>query len=126
MLPNLNASIMNPSSHLYAMATVYFLAGLNHFRNPRLYLKIIPPYFKNPIMLNTLSGIAEIVLAIALCIPTLSVYGAYGIMLLLVAVFPANLYMYQNKKAHLGLPRWLLLARLPVQLLLLIWAFQYT
>jgi uncharacterized membrane protein len=117
---------MNPSWHLYVMATVYFLAGLNHFRNPRLYLKIIPPYFKNPVMLNTLSGMAEIVVAIALCIPALRVYGAYGIMLLLLAVFPSNLYMYQNKEAHLGLPRWLLFIRLPIQLLLLIWAFQYT
>jgi uncharacterized membrane protein len=34
--------------HLYLMALIYIVAGLNHFRNPRLYLKIIPPYLPNP------------------------------------------------------------------------------
>ncbi|RYZ77849.1 MAG: DoxX family protein, partial [Proteobacteria bacterium] len=58
--------------HLYAMAAVYLLAGLNHFRNPRMYQRIIPDYFPYPKTLNVISGIAEIVLAILLCIPSVS------------------------------------------------------
>ncbi|MFN3639885.1 MAG: DoxX family protein [Flavobacterium sp.] len=112
--------------HLYLMALLYLLAGLNHFRNPRLYIKIIPSFFKNPKRINQLSGIAEIILAIALCIPALTQYAAWGIILLLIAVFPANIYMFLNKKASLGVPKWILLLRLPLQILLIFWAFHYT
>lgn len=112
--------------HLYCMAVIYFIAGCNHFRNPKLYIKIIPEYFPNRKLLNILSGLIEIILAVLLCIPQFTNYAAWGIILLLIAVFPANLYMYQNKKASLGLPKWVLLLRLPLQLLLIFWAYQYT
>jgi uncharacterized membrane protein len=111
--------------HLYLMAAVYIVAGLNHFRNSALYLKIIPPYFPIPKLLNKIAGIAEIIFGVLLCIPSVSIYGALGIIGVLIAVFPANLYMFQNPKAHLGLPKWLLLLRLPLQLLLIYWAYQY-
>ena len=112
--------------HLYTMAVIYFIAGCNHFRNPKLYIKIIPDYFANPKLLNNLSGLIEIILAILLCIPQITSYAAWGIILLLIAVFPANLNMYQHKKASLGLPKWVLLLRLPFQLLLIFWAYLYT
>ena len=112
--------------HLYVMALLYIIAGLNHFRNPRLYLKIIPPYFSNPKTLNTLSGLAEIILGIGLCIPFVSQYAAWGIIALLIFIFPANLYMYQNDKASLGLSKWLRLVRLPLQIVLMLWAYIYT
>lgn len=117
---------MNLSWHLYVMAAIYIVAGINHFRNPRLYLKIIPPFFSKPKLLNTISGIAEIVLGILLCIPQTSSIAAWGIILLLIAVFPANIYMYQNDKASLGLPKWVRLIRLPLQIILIFWAYQYT
>jgi uncharacterized membrane protein len=53
-------------------------------------------------------------------------FSAWGIIVLLVAVFPANLFMYQDKKASFGLPKWILLLRMPLQLLLILWAYQYT
>ena len=108
------------------MAAIYFIAGFNHFRNPRLYLKIIPSYFPNPKLLNGISGIAEIILAVLLCVPEINSYAAWGIIVLLIAVFPANLYMYQNEKAALGLPKWLRFIRLPIQIILIFWAFIYT
>ena len=111
--------------HLYLMGALYIVAGLNHFRNPRLYLKIIPPYFPIPKLLNKIAGVAEIIFGVLLCIPTLTIYGALGIIGILIAVFPANLYMYQNRAAQFGLPKWLLLLRLPLQLLLIYWAYQY-
>lgn len=117
---------MELSWHLYLMAGIYILAGLNHFRNPRMYVKIIPDYLPAPKQLNILSGLAEILSGILLCIPSLSSYGAWGIIALLIAVFPANLYMLTNKKASFGLPRWVLLIRLPLQLVLIFWAYLYT
>jgi uncharacterized membrane protein len=117
---------MNLPWHLYAMAFIYVLAGLNHFRNPRLYLKIIPSYFPNPKLLNSISGLFEIILGIALCIPAYSNYAAWGIIILLIAVFPTHLYMYRNEKARMGLPLWVLLLRIPFQFALIYWAYQYT
>jgi uncharacterized membrane protein len=112
--------------HLYLMAFLYILAGINHFRVPRIYVKMIPSALPSPKTLNTLSGAAEITLGILLCIPTVSSYAAWGIIALLVAIFPANVYMYTNEKAAMGLPKWVRLIRLPLQLLLIYWAYLYT
>lgn len=112
--------------HLYLMGLVYLLAGLNHFRNPKLYLRIIPPYVPKPKWINMLVGIAEVMLGIGLCIAKFTSVSAWGIIVLLIAVFPANLYMYTHEKAHLGVPKMVLLFRLPMQLLLILWAYLYT
>lgn len=117
---------MNLPWHLYLMAILYILAGFNHFRNPGMYIKIIPPFFKSPKLINVVSGIAEIVLGILLMFSLTTQYAAWGIIALLIAIFPANLYMFQNKKASFNLPKWILFVRLPLQLVLIIWAFQYT
>ena len=117
---------MSLPSHLYVMAFVYFIAGINHFRNPRLYIKIIPPYFPNRKLLNSLSGVAEMILGIALCIPALSNFAAWGVIALLIAIFPTHIYMYFEEKAKMGLPKWVLLLRMPLQLGLIYWAYQYT
>jgi len=112
--------------HLYVMALIYLLAGLNHFRVPRLYQRIIPAALPNPTALNYISGAAEIILAICLCIPVVSQMAAWGIIALLIAVFPANIYMYINAKASMQMPKSALLLRLPLQLLLAYWAWLYT
>ena len=109
---------------LYIMAALYVAAGVNHFINPRVYLKIMPPYLPAPTVLNYLSGAAEIILGVALLFPTARPWAAWGIIALLVAVFPANLYMYQHNT--FGIPAWVLLARLPLQLVLIAWAWWYT
>lgn len=117
---------MELSWHLYLMAGIYILAGLNHFRNPKMYVKIIPNYLPAPKLLNTISGLAETALGILLCIPSYSKLGAWGIILLLLAVFPANIYMLTNQKASFRLPKWILWLRLPLQFLLIYWAYLYT
>ena len=106
------------------MAVLYTVAGINHFLNPRLYVKIIPPYLPAPTVLNYAAGAAEVILGIALFFPAVRPWAAWGIIALLIAVFPANLYMYQQNMG--GLPSWVLLLRLPLQLLLIAWAWWYT
>lgn len=111
---------------LYIMALFYIAAGFNHFRNPRTYLKIMPPYLPKPEILNYLSGAAEILLGFMLFWPETRSLGAWGLIALLIAVFPANLYMYQKRETIFkALPAWSLLLRLPLQLLLIAWAAVY-
>ena len=117
---------MNLPWHLYLMAFLYISAGFNHFRKPGMYIRIIPPFFKNPKLINTLSGVAEILLGILLVFPLSRKFAAWGIIALLIAVFPANLFMFQDKKASFGLPKWILFVRLPLQIVLIYWAYQYT
>lgn len=112
--------------HLYLMGFLYVLAGTNHFRVPRIYMKMIPSVLPAPKTLNTVSGLAEIILGILLCIPVVSSFAAWGIIVLLIAIFPANVYMYTNEKAAMGLPKWVRLVRLPLQLALIYWAYSYT
>lgn len=112
--------------HLYVMAAIYILAGLNHFRVPRLYQRMIPPALPSPKALNIISGVAEILMGMALCIPASSNLAAWSIIILLVAIFPANVYMLINERAGMGLPKWILVMRLPLQLVLIAWAYLYT
>jgi uncharacterized membrane protein len=72
-----------------------------------------------------ISGFAEVVLGIALLIPS-SNYAAWGIIALLIAVFPTHIYMYQNDKAGMRLPKIVLLLRMLLQLGLIYWAYMYT
>lgn len=112
--------------HLYLMGTLLIVVGIIHFIKPRLFIKTIPPALGNASLLNLAAGAAEVVLGVSLMIPTISSWAAWGIILLLIAVFPANIYMYTDKKAGGGLPKWLLLLRLPIQFFLVYWAYLYT
>ncbi|MGB0525258.1 MAG: DoxX family protein [Flammeovirgaceae bacterium] len=106
---------------LYVMAGFYFLAGVNHFIMPKFYLKIMPPYLPKPKLLNLLSGFAEMLLAILLLFSITSHWAAWGIIVLLCAVFPANIYHHQRSKNKA-----LTLIRLPMQFLFIAWAWWHT
>lgn len=117
---------MNLPWHLYLMAFLYIIAGINHFKNPGMYIRIIPPFFSNPKLLNSISGAAEIILGILLTLPFSTHLAAWGIIALLIAVFPANVYMFCKKKDDYSLFKLILLIRLPLQIVLIFWAYQYT
>jgi len=109
---------------LYIMSVLYIVAGINHFARPKTYLRMMPPWLPAPNAMNYLSGAAEIILgALLLWAPT-RFWAAWGLIALLVAVFPANIYMLTSGKFKL--PKPLLVARLPIQLLLIAWAYWYT
>ncbi len=110
---------------MYLMGFLYIAAGINHFINPRFYLRIMPPYLPQHELLVALSGVAEFVLGVLLFFLITRNWAAWGIIVLLIAVFPANIYMaygtpFQEMSALL---RW---GRLPIQLVLIWWAYQYT
>jgi uncharacterized membrane protein len=108
---------------LWLAAIFYVGAGLLHFLSPEPYLRIMPPYIPWHRAMVEISGAAEIAGGLGLLIPRLRRIAAWGIVALLVAVFPANVYMATNDiamgSAHL--PAWALWGRLPLQAVLIWW-----
>lgn len=109
---------------LYVMAGLYIVAGILHFVSPRTYLAIMPPYIPNPKRMVDFSGALEILLGIGLLFPQTRTLSAWGLILLLIAIFPANIYMATSGKFR-KIPSWLLWARLPLQGLLIWWAYSF-
>ncbi len=95
--------------------------GIAHFVLADSFVKIIPPYLPAHRELVYLSGVFEILGGIGLLIPRLRRIAAWGLIALLLAVFPANVHMAMNPKPFIdqGIPLWTLYARLPVQFLLM-------
>jgi uncharacterized membrane protein len=111
---------------LWLMAGLYVLAGVNHFVSPEFYLRIMPDYLPWHLALVYVSGVAEIVLGIAVLIPRLRRLAAWGIIALLLAVFPANVYAATAEIPLIaGDPFWNWV-RLPFQGLFILWAWWYT
>lgn len=104
-------------------------AGVSHFTNPEFFLKIMPPYIPAHQLMVDLSGIAEILLGVGLLlpIPKLSRLSAWGLIALYVAVFPANIHAYLHRaEIFPDVPEILQLIRLPLQGVLILWAWWYT
>lgn len=100
-------------------------AGLNHFRSAGVYVGMMPSWLPAHEALVYISGVFEILGGLGLILPATRRFAAYGLIALLVAVFPANLNMALN---HLPLgdtpvPDWALWARLPLQGVLIAWAW---
>src|SRR5476649_238379 len=109
----------------YVLAIFMVGAGTMHFVNSPFYLKIMPPYLPLHLELVYLSGFCEIALGVLLLVPLLSRFAAWGIIALLVAVFPANLFVYQHQDV-LPAPPILHLMRLPLQGVFILWAYWHT
>lgn len=108
------------------MILLYTAAGINHFIHPAIYVKIMPPWLPLHKELVLISGAIEILFALMLVFPLSRRLGAWGIILLLAAVFPANIQMMLNY-IHDGNPNlWIAILRLPLQLVLIYWAYTFT
>ncbi|RZL07520.1 MAG: DoxX family membrane protein [Hymenobacter sp.] len=106
----------------WLLAVVFVGAGILHFIHPETYLRIMPPALPAPRLLVLLSGVAEVVGGLGLLLPATRRWAVWGLLALLVAVLPANVYMLQLHE-QLHIPQWVLWARLPLQPLLmwLVW-----
>jgi len=107
------------------LALLMVTAGIGHFLNPDFFLKIMPPYLPFHRELVYLSGLFEIALGISLLIPKLSHLAGWGIIALLIAVFPANIYLYQHQEIVPASPS-VHFVRLILQAVLIFWAYCYT
>ncbi|THV57747.1 hypothetical protein EZV76_14220 [Flagellimonas alvinocaridis] len=111
--------------HLYAMAVLYIIAGLAHFIFPKMYLRIMPRYLPHHKFLVLLSGAAEMVLGLGLCFQVSRNLSAYGIIAMLTVFLTVHFYMLSSKKAAAGIPKWILVLRIPLQFILMYWAYGY-
>jgi len=112
-----------PNWSLYILVVLFVGAGLLHFFQPAPYLRIMPPALPAPRLLVLLSGATEVVGGLGLLWPTTRRWAAWGLLALLLAVFPANVYMLQIHE-QLHLPAWAAWARLPLQPLLMWWVWR--
>ncbi|MFD1514182.1 DoxX-like family protein [Halomarina rubra] len=125
------ASLKRPL--LYLMSLLYIGAGVMHFLRPKVFARIVPPTLPRPLTLVYLSGVAEIVLGVGVLFRRTRRRSAWGLVGLLVAVFPANVYMATStvppetvSERTAGVARLALWARLPFQAVLALWAWWYT
>ena len=84
---------------IYIMFFFYVKIGIDHFINPEYYLNMVPPYLKFQHELVLISGFFEILFGIGL-LTKYRKYSAIGLILLLIAVFPANIFLIQNEHAQ--------------------------
>jgi uncharacterized membrane protein len=108
------------------MGLGYVAAGVNHFRSTRMYEGIMPDYLPAHHALVVLSGVAEIAGGLGVLIPQTRRAAAWGLVGMLVAVMPANVWMVQHPERYAGIPAWALWLRLPLQGVLVWWAWRYT
>lgn len=115
-----------------ALAAFMVIAGVAHFAVPNAYAALVPPQLPAPMLLVYLSGVAEVGLGLALLWPRTTRLAAWGIIALLIAVYPANIYhAVSGGLDHPDLPAgfanpvaaWI---RLPFQFLFIAWAWLFT
>jgi uncharacterized membrane protein len=110
----------------YVLAIFFICAGINHFVNGAFYLKIMPPFLPWHLPLVYLSGFLEIALGLLFLIPKFTQIAAWGLIALLIAVFPANIHMAINHQLYPEYSVMALWLRLPLQVVLIAWTCWYT
>ena len=105
------------------LSLLFIVAGMSHFVSPGVYLKIMPDYLPWPLALVYVSGFFEVLGGVGLAVPRLRRAAGWGLIALLVAVFPANVDMLMNAGQFSAIPVWALVARLPLQGVLIAWVW---
>ena len=121
--------IHNSSFHLLSLVAISFFfinVGFDHFINPNFYLRIMPDYLPLHAEAVYLSGFFEILGGICVLHPRLRWMAGQGLILLLIAVFPANIHMAINPQQFSEIPLALLYFRLVLQFILILWVFKTT
>ncbi|HEY3866391.1 MAG TPA: DoxX family membrane protein [Solirubrobacteraceae bacterium] len=109
-----------------ALAAFFIGSGVNHFVIPGVYKQIVPPGLGDPETLVRVSGVAEVAGGVGMLLPRTRRLAGLGLIALLAAVFPANLHMARNPEKFKKIPAWALYARLPLQPLMMWWAWRAT
>jgi len=112
-----------PSLSILAIAAIFIAAGIAHFVSPGMFVRIVPSYLPAPLVLVYVSGLFEILGGLGVLIPSMRVYAGWGLILLLLAVFPANINMALNASDFSNIPAWALWVRLPLQFVLIGWVY---
>ncbi len=102
---------------------LFVLAGVNHFISPNFYVRIMPQYLPAHLALVYVSGFFEVLGGIGVLIPKLRRAAGWGLIALLIAVFPANIHMLIHAEQFPDISDWMLIARLPLQFVLIAWIY---
>lgn len=107
----------------WTIFAIFFGAGTSHLLTPKLWEPAVPPQLPNPKLMVYLSGVAEIVGGLLFINTRTRKLGGDYLVALLIAVFPANIYMWTSEKWHKQVPggQTALLLRLPIQFLGMWW-----
>jgi len=97
------------------MSLFYMIAGASHFTSPNWFLQIVPPYLPCKLELVYISGFFEILFGSLLLVKSTRYYAAWGLILLLIAVYPANIFLAQTNGAAMNTTAFLAWSRLPFQ-----------
>ena len=108
------------------MSLFYIFGGIKHFTNVGWYMKIMPPYIPYHKELVYLSGAFEIILGIMLLFEQTRFLSGWGLILLLIAVFPANIYLAQTNGASMNISPALAWGRLPFQAVFIALAYWHS
>lgn len=111
---------------LFFLILLYLAGGINHFRSAPVYVSMIPPYFPFPKVLNIAAGCFEILFGLMLILKKTRVYAVYGIILMLIVFTTVHIYMIQIAPFQLSgfmVTKTLAWIRLPLQLVLIAWAY---
>ena len=111
---------------LFGLSTFFIYTGIHHFVNPGFYLSIMPSAFPLHTEAVYISGFFEVVGGVCVLIPRLRKIAGWGLVALLVAVYPANIYMAITPEAFPDIHVALLYVRLAFQFLFFYWAFSVT
>jgi uncharacterized membrane protein len=106
----------------YLLAGFFIAAGLNHFRTPATYLAMMPEWVPAPSLMNVLSGVCEVLGGIGVLVPRLRIAAGWGLIALMVAVFPANLHVaLLGRMPGFSFSPTVLWLRLPLQAVFIAW-----
>ena len=108
------------------MSIFYVSVGVNHFTIPEWFLQIVPPWLPYKLELVYISGFLEIIFGVMLLIPATRFYAAWGLILLLIAVYPANIYLAQTNGAAMNTTPLVAWGRLPFQFVFIALAYWHT
>ena len=113
---------------IYIFSTLYIIIGLKHFIDPSFFMSIMPPFIPFHKALVFVSGFFEVLFGILLLFQKTRIYAAYGLICLLILVFPANVYLYLDTlpREILGVTQMQALIRMPFQIPLILIAYWHS
>lgn len=111
---------------IYIMSYFYIQIGVKHFTDPNWFMQIMPPYLPYHLELVYLSGFFEIILGILLIFKKTRYIAGWGLILLLIAVFPANIYLAQTNGTAMEISPEIAWGRLPIQAIFIALAYWHS
>ena len=111
---------------LSIMIIMLLFSGINHLINPNDYILIMPSYLPAQYYLVIISGLAELILGVLFCIPTYRYLAVYGTIAMLFSFLPVHFYHLQLGTfpiKDLVVPFWAVAIRIPIQFLMMFWAW---